>query len=79
MHIIGLKEFRANVDKVAKRVERGEPVTVVKRSRPLFTLYPPDRTEERWEQVIDFTQIEPEGVDIEKVLSRLRRLNASDR
>ena len=36
--IIGLKELRQNVDKYAKKIQAGEEIIVVRRSKPLFKL-----------------------------------------
>ncbi len=38
--IIGLKEFREDVQKVAEAVAKGNEYVVVKRSRPLFRIVP---------------------------------------
>jgi antitoxin (DNA-binding transcriptional repressor) of toxin-antitoxin stability system len=39
-NIIGLKEFRSDVQKIAGKVARGESFVVVKRSKPLFEVIP---------------------------------------
>lgn len=67
--IIGLKELRENVEKYAKDVQKGSTLLVVKRSKPLFRITPPQ--EELWEEVIDFTKIRKGGVDIQDILARL--------
>ena len=41
MTIIGLKELSQNAGKIAERVAKGERFTVVKRSKPVFTISPP--------------------------------------
>ncbi|MEX0877434.1 MAG: type II toxin-antitoxin system prevent-host-death family antitoxin [Candidatus Spechtbacterales bacterium] len=74
--IIGLKELRLHMDKYIKKVHRGESFTVVRRSRPVFRITPPDE-EGQWEVVTDFTQINKNGVDARKILKELRKLNAS--
>ena len=53
MTIIGLKELSQNAGKIAERVAKGEKFTVVKRSKPVFTISPPVessdlQTTERW-------------------------------
>ncbi len=53
--IIGLREFRENVEKYARDVQKGGTLLVVRRSKPLFRLAPPQ--EELWEEVIDFTKM----------------------
>lgn len=69
-HIIGLKQFRENVQTYATRVGKGESFIVVRRSTPLFSLNPIDH-EEQWETVIDFSKIHKKGVRIEDVLKKL--------
>jgi len=66
--IIGLKELRYNIDKYADEVKKGKTLIVVRRSKPLFKISPP---EEEWEEVVDFTKIKKGGVDIQDILSRL--------
>jgi|GEM_PF-1932236 len=39
--IIGLKELRQNATEIAERAQKGERFTVVKRSKPVFTISPP--------------------------------------
>ncbi len=41
MTIIGLKELRQNASQIAERAQKGERFTVVKRSKPMFTIVPP--------------------------------------
>ena len=51
MTIIGLKELRQNATQIAERAQKGESFTVVKRSKPVFNIVPPqpDNTElESW-------------------------------
>jgi len=69
-NIIGLKEFRADVPKIAGKVARGESFIVVKRSRPIFKVSPVDE-EDTWETVIDFTKIKKGGLDIKDILRRI--------
>lgn len=42
MTIIGLKELRQNAGKIAERAQKGERFTVVKRSKPVFSIVPPE-------------------------------------
>ena len=65
---VGLKEFRQDVEKYAKKAMEGE-VVVFKRSHPLFRVAPLD--EEPWEEVIDFTKIKRGGVDLDELLARI--------
>ncbi len=73
--IIGLKELRENMEEYIKAVEKGEKVTVVRRSKPIFVLQSPDDDDQdAWETVIDFTDIEPKGVPINKVITTLHKM-----
>lgn len=73
--ILGLKELRENMQKYASRVEKGESFIIVKESKPVFKLVPPE-SEEEWETVVGFTKINKNGVDAKRVLRELRKLNA---
>ena len=73
--IIGLKELRENTETYIKRVGRGESITVMRRSSPLFRLTPIDTEELGWETVIDFTTINKRGVPVEEALAALRKLD----
>lgn len=66
--IIALKDFRLNTQHYIDKVNKGEAFIVVKRSRPAFRLEP---VEEQWETIIDFTEIDKEGVPIEDVIERI--------
>jgi antitoxin (DNA-binding transcriptional repressor) of toxin-antitoxin stability system len=68
-NIIGLKEFRQNVNAYAERVKKGDSFIVMKKTKPLFKLVAAE--DELWEEVVDFTKIKKGGVDIQDVLSRL--------
>lgn len=73
--IIGLKELRENVERYAKKVQRGNSFIVFRRSKPLFKIVSP-QSETQWETVADFTKIEKEGISAKQVLKQLRELNA---
>jgi antitoxin (DNA-binding transcriptional repressor) of toxin-antitoxin stability system len=68
-NVVGLKEFRKNVDIWIKHVKHGNSVLVLKRSEPAFKIVP--ATEGDWEEIIDFTKIKKGGVNIKQLLSRL--------
>lgn len=68
--IIGLKEFRSEVAKVATEVAKGRSFVVVKRSKPLFRVAPLEQDFE-WEEVADFTKIRKGGINIKDILKRL--------
>jgi hypothetical protein len=44
---------------------------VVKKSKPVFRISPPEDDADLWEPVIDFTKIKKGGVPIVDLLSRL--------
>ena len=69
--IIGLKDLRENTDKYIERVKKGERFVVLKRSKPVFTIMPPEESDELWEPVIDFTKIKRGGVPITDIITRL--------
>lgn len=75
-NIIGLKELRLNFDKYIESVKKGNYFAVMKRSEPVFKIVPFDvDIEGEWETVIDFTEIDPRGVPVEKVLAALDKLS----
>jgi len=73
--IIGLKELRENVEVFIKRVQAGESLTVVRRSRPVFRLTPIDTVEDdTWETVVDCTDAQhPNDVSATTLLNRLKQ------
>lgn len=73
--IVGLKELRENMESYIKRVKKGESITIMRRSTPIFKLSPVDEEEMGWETVIDFTEINPRGVKAEDVLKAIKRLH----
>lgn len=77
--IIGLKELRENIAKYAKELQPGQPIIVVKRSKPLFKLthVDDDDDESNWETLIDFRAIPgyENGIDAEELLMRLRQID----
>lgn len=44
MTIIGLKELRQNATQIAERAQNGESFVVVKRSKPVFNIVPPQES-----------------------------------
>lgn len=77
--IIGLKQLRENVGKYVSEVSKGKSFTVVKKSRPVFRIVPPDEDDSMWETVADFTEFYKEGIPARELLKRLRTLNAKSR
>jgi len=69
--IIGLKELRENADAFISQVEKGKSFIVVRRSKPIFKIAPPDEADELWETVVDFTKIKKGGISARTLLSRL--------
>ncbi len=76
--IVGLKELRENMESYIKRVGKGETITVMRRSAPIFNISPVDDDESGWETVIDFTEINPRGVPAEDVLRAIKRLHGEN-
>lgn len=74
-NIIGLKELRENTETYIKRVNRGESITVMRRSTPLFRLTPVDSEEIGWEPIADFTTIDKRGVSVRDILESLRKMH----
>jgi len=77
--IIGLKQLRENVEKYVSEVNEGKSFTVMKKSRPVFRIVPPDDDDSMWETVVDFTEFYKEGIPARELLKRLRSLNAKSR
>lgn len=71
--IVGLREFRENVESYIAEVNNGRTFTIVRRSEPVFKISPVDEwgDEGTWETVVDFTKIKRGGVKIEDILKRL--------
>mgnify|MGYP001597088981 FL=1 len=69
-NIIGLKELRQHVDFYAEAVKKGKTFVVVRRSKPLFKITPPEESE-IWESVIDFTKMKKGGFLIKDLLTRV--------
>lgn len=71
-NIIGLKELRENMETYITKIQKGEQVTVFRRSTPIFTINPIGSDESTWETVIDFTEINQEGVSGREILRLLK-------
>ena len=74
-NLIGLKELRENVDTYISEVQKGKSFIVVRRSKPIFRIAPPDDADELWETVVDFTEFYKNGVPVRQLLKKLRSLN----
>lgn len=68
-NLIGLKEFRENVESYTKKINQGQSFVVLKKSKPIFKISPIDEGD--WEEVIDFTKIKKGGININELISRL--------
>lgn len=78
-NIVPLKDLRVNMERYISRVGKGESFTVVRRSFPIFTLSPvDDESEDAWERIIDFTEINKDGVPAREVLRSLKKLHGKD-
>ncbi len=73
-NIVGLKELRENIETYISRVKKGGSFIVVRKSRPVFKITPPEM-EEQWETVADFTAIDENGISAKKILKELHKLN----
>jgi prevent-host-death family protein len=69
-NIVGLKELRQNVSDYIAEVKKGKSFIVVRRSKPIFKISPPEEAE-LWEPVADFTKIKKGGVPLKNLLAHL--------
>jgi prevent-host-death family protein len=69
--VIGLKDLRENTEEYISKVQNGKSFVVVRRSRPVFKISPPEEDADLWEEIIDFTKVKKGGVEIAKIISRL--------
>ncbi len=69
---IGFRELRLKADDVIAGVKDGNSYIVKRNSRPLFRIVPLE--EEVWDTVIDFTEIDANGVDVDTVLTAMDEL-----
>ena len=78
--IIGLKDLREHTEQYISHIKKGKSFLVVRRSKPIFRVSPVDEwgDEGLWENVVDFTKINKNGVPIADVIASLKRLHAQD-
>ena len=73
--MIALKDLRLNMEKYVNEVSSGKSFIVLKQSKPIFKLSPVNEIKseegERWEEVINFTKIKKNGVDLDALLASL--------
>jgi prevent-host-death family protein len=67
---ISLKELREQFPKYIEAISRGESFTVVKRSKPIFQINPIS-DEGSWKTIVDFTEIDKDGVSADDLLKAL--------
>lgn len=72
---VGLKELRENIGTYINQVKKGKSFIVIRRSKPVLKISSPDE-DGLWEQVVDFTTINKNGVSAREILKELRKLNA---
>ena len=70
-NLIGLKEVREHANSYISQVQKGRSFIVVRRSKPIFRISPPDEVGEAWEEVVDFTKVKKGGIALRDLLSRL--------
>ncbi len=68
--IVALNDLRLKMNYYAEQVKDGNSFVIVKRSNPLFKIVPIE-SEDKWEEVIDFTKINKGGINIDDILQRL--------
>lgn len=68
--IVGLKELRKNMENYISRAGKGESFLIIRRSKPVFRISPPE-DEGVWEEVVDFTKIKKGGISIADIIVRL--------
>jgi prevent-host-death family protein len=67
---ISLKELRQQFPKYIDAISKGKSFTVVKRSKPIFQISPIS-DEGSWTTIVDFTEIDSDGVSVDDVLKAL--------
>jgi prevent-host-death family protein len=75
--IVGVKELRQNLEKYISKIDKGQVFTVVRRSKPVFKISPADEWGDDgvWETVIDFREIDKDGVPATDVLKALKKID----
>lgn len=78
--IIGLKDLRENMEKYISRVHKGASFIIARRSQPIFEITPVNESadESLWETVVDFTNIDRNGVSAREVLLSLKKLHGTN-
>ncbi len=71
---ISLKQLRTDMPAVIEAVSKGKTFTVIKRSRPVLTIAAPEDT--GWD--LDLTEVSPNGVPIEDVMTALKEMRLEE-
>ncbi|MBY0537877.1 type II toxin-antitoxin system prevent-host-death family antitoxin [Patescibacteria group bacterium] len=71
---IGLKELRENMESYIERVNKGESLTIYRRSTPLFRITPIEsETDENWETVVDFVKETGAAMPLKDLLQSIKK------
>lgn len=76
MKTASIKDLRQNLAEFADAAEKGEIITVFRRSKASFKIVPVDINTEQWETVVDFTENgTKDGEDIADVIAALEDMD----
>ena len=67
---VSLKDLREKFPQYIDAISKGQSFTVVKRSKPIFQINP-IADEGSWRTIIDFTEINENGVSADDILAQL--------
>jgi prevent-host-death family protein len=70
--VVGLKELRENMETYIDRVNKGESITIFRRSTPLFKITPVSSDEAGWETIVDFKKEFGAGIPIDELLASIQ-------
>lgn len=71
---VGLKELRENMETYIDLVNKGESLTIYRRSTPLFRIVPVENdSEDQWETVIDFVKETGAGMPLDSLLASIKK------
>jgi prevent-host-death family protein len=63
---IGVRELKAKLGSVLRRVEGGERVRVTRRGQPVADIVPVETPEERWERMVAEGRITPPSAPMDR-------------
>lgn len=79
--LVGLKELRTNMEKYIEAVDQGVSFTVLRRSKPVFRIYPAvdefGEPQSGWEN-FDFRDEKGKGVPAAKFLKMMRKHGSAE-